>query len=228
MRIFYILYVFIQIGQITQKGRPMTIAHSARKIIKTQRFIFRALPAVFAGLSILTACGGGALPNAPLTTPTKTTPCDANSFANGCENTVENKGISGEQPLFSNVLLSVDTTADDTPRDTDIKEVVVKQDAPKPLPPTPNQAQNQPPNQEQNPPAPATSTDYVTYVSPVQRRSFSQSPPLAKPIRKTRPIRVVYRALPAITPLPPPLGRVVSPIYPPTGTRPPRARISAM
>ena len=41
----------------------MKITYSAKKIIKNQRFIFRALPVLFVGLFILTACGGGALLN---------------------------------------------------------------------------------------------------------------------------------------------------------------------
>ena len=36
----------------------MTIAHSARKIIKTQRFIFRALPALLVSVFVLNACSG--------------------------------------------------------------------------------------------------------------------------------------------------------------------------
>ncbi len=36
----------------------MTIAHSARKIIKTQRFIFRALPALLVSAFVLNACAG--------------------------------------------------------------------------------------------------------------------------------------------------------------------------
>ena len=79
----YLLCVFIQNRPITEKGNPMTIAHSARKIIKTQRFIFRALPVLLASMFILTACIGTInIPNLSISNGESF--CEANPFRHSC------------------------------------------------------------------------------------------------------------------------------------------------